>query len=161
MTDGADILSLIDAAVEDWETGPDAVRYNGPEPAEVEDSRSGWPYSITMIRAAAEFEQQMLAFTGSERDEFVAYWQSSPWSFEQAWFNWVGRRAMEAAQVTLTAWSEQFTMICAGLRESMSQLARSFSRKPCGALECFCHPDPFPAARDYRRRTRHRNRRRR
>lgn len=29
-----------------------------------------------------------------------------------------------------------------------------------GDMGCFCHPAPFPAARDYRRRTRRRNRRR-
>lgn len=28
-------------------------------------------------------------------------------------------------------------------------------------MGCFCHSAPFPAARDYRRRTKHRNRRRR
>lgn len=34
MSDPSDILNLIDSAVRDWETSPDAVRYNGPKPAD-------------------------------------------------------------------------------------------------------------------------------
>lgn len=179
MTDTADVLDLIDAAVEDWETSwPDAVRYNAEAPKlkrtgarlfigdreipitdiQIEEQ---WSPGARMIRAAADFEQRMLALTGEERDEFVAYWQASPWSMEQAWSNWVVRRTMETTRVVLTARIEPFIRAMTSAAESLSLLLKSFARKPCGARECFCHPAPFPAARDYRRRTKHRNRRRR
>lgn len=47
--------------------------------------------------------------------------------------------------------------------ETIQRFARAFGIPPCrlGFGPCFCHPAPFPAARDYRRRTKHRNRRRR
>jgi len=44
------------------------------------------------------------------------------------------------------------------------QLLQRFRLKPCQIgldLGCACHPLPFPAAQDYRRRTKHRNRRKR
>jgi len=47
--------------------------------------------------------------------------------------------------------------------ESVLALSRTLRLEPWphGWNEpCFCHPKPFPAARDYRRRTKHRNRRR-
>jgi hypothetical protein len=39
-------------------------------------------------------------------------------------------------------------------------LTHQLRADPCLNRRCFCHPLPFPAARDYRRRTKHRNRRR-
>ncbi len=45
----------------------------------------------------------------------------------------------------------------AGLRH----LVRLLTKPPCRrGWDCLCHPEPFPAGRDYRRRTKHRNRRR-
>ena len=47
--------------------------------------------------------------------------------------------------------------------ESVLELSRTLRQepRPHGSNEpCSCHPKPFPAARDYRRRTKHRNRRR-
>lgn len=213
-TDG--ILDLIDSAVHDWETGPDAVRYNAPKPAanpavvtgvtfaeacanlsanlesmrsrpsaprisyssdatlviegreipvtdfRIEERRPNpRPVPFGAIGMAVEFERQMLALTQGERDEFVAYWQASPWSFEQAWGNWVARRAVESTMAELTVQLAPFARAMALAAQSLSQLFKALTRKPCGAQECFCHPAPFPAARDYRRRTKHRNRRRR
>jgi hypothetical protein len=58
-------------------------------------------------------------------------------------------------------WSRTFT---AQLDHALAvRLADAFKIRYdlLGAAQCACHPLPFPAARDYRRRTKHRNRRRR
>lgn len=63
-----DILDLIDAAVEDWETSPDAARYNAPAPAETFteirfDTRPADtpapPFGAAAIHLASEFQHFM------------------------------------------------------------------------------------------------------
>ena len=58
---------------------------------------------------------------------------------------------------------EQMTQVVKNSMESVRRFAVAYGIPPCrvGFGPCFCHPKPFPAGRDYRRRTKHRNRRRR
>lgn len=166
-----DILSRIDAEVDAWERGDDAACWRAdvalaPETRPIPASRIEWQrprLSRGMFGRAAEFERHMAALSQAERDEFVAYWQAGPWSFEQAWFDWHMRHAMEPVRVALSVWTEQLTAALRSAQEAAALLTRAFGLKPCELFTgpCFCHPAPFPAARDYRRRTKHRNRRRR
>ena len=143
MTTPIGILDLIDSAVRDWETGPDAVRYNGPAPAEDEGTVAVGLAGADLFRAAAEFEQQMRALQQGVMAPFV-------------------HQAADFA-VAAAAAIEPLCFVMAGVDESALQLARALRIGPWphGWSEpCFCHPAPFPAARDYRRRMKHRNRRR-
>jgi len=175
-----DILDLIDSAVHDWETSGDAMRWNPNAPTPMKetftqirfDTRpagSGvrvdtqWhpqPVSLRMLGFAAEFERQMAALSQDERDEFVAYWQAGPWNFEQAFYAWKMRRVLESTCITLTASSEQFAAAMGRLGEPLRAFGLAIAAPPKHPDPCFCHPASFPAARDYRRRTKHRNRRR-
>lgn len=122
------------------------------------------PVVLGAIGIASGFEQRMLALAQNERDEFVAYWQASPWSFEQAFHAWRMHRMMEPIRVSLSAWAEQLVVALRGAQRPMGMFSHALRLEPWphGWVEpCFCHPTPFPAARDYRRRTKHRNRRRR
>jgi hypothetical protein len=64
--------------------------------------------------------------------------------------------------IELSTFVENFTAAMRRAHEAAVLLTSALGTKPCvfGAGPCFCHPKPFPAARDYRRRTKHRNRRR-
>lgn len=179
-----DILGLIDAAVADWETGPDAVRYNAPRAATpavkygeprvfingteipATDVRiaveSLWsaPVGARMTSTAVVFERRMATLTEAERADFTAYWQGRPFSFDEAWWYWTSARSMESTRLVLSAWARQLATAMEGMGERLQALARAFGAPPRHPSPCFCHPAPFPAARDYRRRTRHRNRRR-
>lgn len=102
-----DVLDLIDAAVADWETSEDAVRYNRPQPRTFADAMS------EIADAMAAMIPSMLA-------------------------------AAEALQDLTPSWTGLLAFIpCTSGRQ-----------RPCA-----CHPRPFPAARDYRRRTKRRRRR--
>jgi hypothetical protein len=164
----SDILDLIDSAVHDWETSPDAVRYNGPRPAEAEDSGLGWLGGINMIRAAAEFEQQMLALqhgmatlvgavNTDPLDQFTRHLREmcQQWTCFVCGTSWYGAGGHECNPRPYDAWSEHQIRV---------QLLKAYRVRPheigIGNMGCACHPPPFPAARDYRRRTKHRNRRR-
>lgn len=112
------------------------------------------------IRAAVAHQQryEKLRWSGlnddqarAELDEFMAYAQSVPRSVEQSWWNWQVRR-QPAVPEPLTRWCPS---IFGHAADVVMGRAGYYSVAPCA-----CHPAPFPAARDYRRRTRHRNRRR-
>lgn len=142
MTAPIDILDLIDSAVHDWETSPDAVRYNGPVPAEDKGADADAVVGIgALFRVAAEFEQQMRALG-----------VMAPFVHQVADFAAAASAAVEPLR-----------LVIASVNGSALQLARALRIDPWphGWSEpCFCHPVPFPAAWDYRRRTKHRNRRR-
>ena len=161
-----DILDLIDVAVHDRETGPDATRYNGPQAAEVEDSGFGWPSGITMIRVAAEFEQQMLEFQhgvatlvgaldAGPLDQSAQYLREmrQQWSCFVCGTSWSGG-GHECSSRPYNTWSEHQMRV---------QLLKAYRVRPheigIGNMGCACHPAPNPAAQDYRRRTKHRNHR--
>lgn len=166
---GADILDLIDAAVRDFETGPDAVRYNGPEGAESEGPQLGGFHSVGMIRAVAAFEQQMLEFQRgmatlvgvldtSPLDQFAQHLREmqQQWTCFVCGTSWYGAGGHECNPRPYDAWSEHQMRV---------QLLKAYRVSPheigISDMGCACHSAPFPAARDYRRRTKHRNRRRR
>lgn len=112
------------------------------------------------VRAAAAHQQRYeeLRWAGLDEDqartelaEFVAYAQSTPWTMEQVWRDWQIRR-QAAVPEPFTRW-----------RPSIFGHAADVAIGRAGyylVAPCACHPAPFSAARDYRRRTRHRNRRR-
>lgn len=142
MTD--DIVDLIDSAVRDCDAGPDAVRYNGPQPAETEGSWFGGLAGAEMIRAVSDFERQMVAL---QQSVFVP-----------------AAASVSRLLAAMSATFEPLQTAAAGAHESMLTLVRTLRLEPWPhgwERTCFCHPAPFPAASDYRRRTKHRNRRRR
>lgn len=113
------------------------------------------------IHAAAAHQQryEQLRWSGlddeqarAELDDFLAYAQSVPWSVERSWWNWQVRR-QPAAPEPFTRWRPSIfghpTDVAAGR-------AGYYPVAPCS-----CHPAPFSATRNYRRRMKHRNRRRR
>lgn len=165
-----DILDLIDGAVDDWETSKDAVRYNGPVPAKDEGAEVGTVVGVgALFRVAAEFELQMLAFqrgvaTLVETIDAAALEQLAQRLRElhrqRTCFvcgtSWFGAGDHECNPRPYNAWAEHQMRV---------QLLKAYRVRPheigIGDMGCSCHPAPFPAARDYRRRIRHRNRRRR
>jgi hypothetical protein len=148
----SDILGLIDDAVHDWEYGPDAARWRAdvalaPERRAAPCLQFGPPRvfigdeEITVT--AIEFDAAPAPLLGAEMIRAAA--------------------AFEQGLLALSTYSATFTTALADAAGMARQLARAFGLKPCelGLRPCFCHPAPFPAARDYRRRTKHRNRRKR
>lgn len=103
------------------------------------------------------FEQRMASLNAEDRAEFITYWQTRPLSFDQAWSYWVSARSL---QVMATNWVEQLGVALESLARSTRAFTRTLGAPAPHPSPCFCHPAPFPAARDYRRRTKHRNRRR-
>jgi len=88
----------------------------------------------------------------AELNDFLAYAQSVPWPEEQSWWDWQVRR-QPAVPEPFSRW-----------RPSIFGHAADVAIGRAGyypVAPCACHPAPFPAARDYRRRSCHRNRRRR
>lgn len=166
-----DILDLIDSAVRDWETGPDAVRYNAKASAPGEtwaEIRMDTRPAFGAIRMAAEFEHQMLAFQHgmatlvdtvdtTPLDQLAQYLREM--QQQRTCFvcgtSWFGAGGHECNPRPCDVWAEHQMRV---------QLLKTYRVRPheigIGDMGCACHPAPFPAARDYRRRTRHRNRRR-
>jgi hypothetical protein len=93
-------------------------------------------------------------------DDFTAWVKRVPtMSTARAWAVWRARNAGDL-MFALKASSERITAALHAAAAGLSELARLLRMNPCGRAMCSCHPKPFPAARDYRRRTKHRNRRR-
>lgn len=141
----ADILDLIDAAVDDWETRGDAMRWK-PD-AENQPPAPRWPIPGDFLTDfARRFEE--------------AVRQASPV------FAATGV-TFERATAAMGAFGSCLPEVRV-LRDAMLDhdlrvgIMKAYRVRPhhlgIGDMGCFCHPAPFPAARDYRRRTRHRNR---
>lgn len=186
----SDVLARIDAAIDDWEDGPDAARWF-PDMSETDDAVAptqyvgllatldgeymrpprcrcsvvpAWleipatsveiefdtvpapPLGASMIRQAANFQRHMAVLSRGERSEFAAYRQSSLWSFDEAWERWVGR----APSITFAEAMEKLRIALVTAMANVSKLSRELTREA----------EYSRAARDYHRRTRHRNRRR-
>lgn len=131
-----DILDLIDAAVSDWETGPDA--YNSA------------PAAIGVALGTPT----------------VRFGNLPPIPAISVEFDW--RPIMEsvaAAAEGFRIMGERMVSVRVGMGRAAAQFARALGIEPPHgspyAEPCACHPAPFPAMWDYRRRTKHRNRRRR
>jgi hypothetical protein len=122
-------------------------------------------FGATMARAAESLQQLQLALrnepmSDAQRQEafdgITANHRTTGNSLEQAWHEWTTYRAA-AVQ------AEQLTGIPAEeVQRALMDVADAFRFAPphVGRPPCSCHPLPHPAARDYRRRTKHRNRRR-
>lgn len=93
--------------------------------------------------------------------ESIAYWRTTPWPADVAWRRWKAENTRLHTVITLIADESDFLATMRSLQEAFVAFFTAWTRKPCGAQICSCHPDPFPAARDYHRRTRHRRRRQR
>jgi len=94
--------------------------------------------------------------TQAELDDFWAYHRTTAKSLEQDWHEWLAmRRASEqlAPQEGVTPFE---------LRRVLLTVAETIGvpRRYSGHGDCRCNSTPHPAGRDYRRRTKHRNRRR-
>lgn len=149
MTDPSGILDLIDSAVYDWETSEDAMRWspNVPKPAR----RSGIVFGPPRFFIGDE----EITVTAIEFDTVPAP------PLGDGVFRAVA--AFERQMLMLSTYSVTFATALSDAAETMRNFARAFRLEPWPhgwAEPCFCHPKPFPAARDYRRRTKHRNRRR-
>lgn len=144
MTGTADILDLIDSAVRDWETGPDAVRYNGPQPAEVED------FWTDMATLTAPLDTDLLERVAQHLREM------QQWTCFVCGTSWYGARDHDCNPRPYDAWAEHQMRVA---------LLKAYRVRPheigIRDMGCACHTAPFPAARDYRRRSKHRNWRRR
>jgi hypothetical protein len=129
-----DILDLIDSAVSDWETSDDAMRYN-PKPPTTRVVTGGGTVRFGDGPVIPVINMELVMRPLVSQFSMVAE------SFRL--FN-------ERMSVDLSV--------------AFAQFARALGIVPRhgspGAPPCACHPAPFPAARDYRRRTKHRNRRR-
>lgn len=150
MIDPAGVLARINAEVEAWECGPDAARWHA-DVALAPDR----PVSRLQFGPPRVFiDDEEITVTAIEFDTVPA----PPLGAEMI----RAAAAFEREFVTLSNYTATFTTALANAAETVRQLAAAFGLKPCGlgVKPCFCHPAPFPAARDYRRRTKHRNRRR-
>lgn len=137
------VLALIDSAVRDRSTGPDAVRYN---------PQSG-PFAATgkpRMYLGDGTEIPVISFEWTERPVLNVNHAETAQAYNQ-----IG--------TFLTGYFTELIQTIHASRESLIRFARAYGIPPCrfGTGPCFCHPKPFPVARDYRRRTKHRNRRRR
>lgn len=127
------------------------------------------PAGAAMIRAAAEFEHQLLEFQRS-MTTLVSALDISPW--EQ-----LAQHLREISQqwscmACGTTWHGLPDHVCtwtpldpAAEHRMRVQLLKAYKVRPheigIPDMGCACHSAPFPAGWDYHRRTKHRNRRRR
>lgn len=132
-----DILDLIDSTVRDYETGPDAVRYNPTGGGSRGELEGMLPVGV-VFDELADFMRRF-----GEQMELVMVPAA----------NALG--ASLSSAIPATREFEHAFML--GVMKAFRLRPQHFG---VGNVGCFCHPAPFPAARDYRRRTKHRNRRR-
>lgn len=158
MTDPSKVLARIDSTIEAWELGPDAARWSPgvPEPQyvgllETLDGTYTPPATWTEIRMETRPAPRVNAPALRMASEFQRQTEA------------LAEGRLLAGALEMSGSLEAFITSMRRACESVLALARSLCIEPWphGWNEpCFCHPKPFPAGRDYRRRTRHRNRRR-
>lgn len=138
----SDAIARINAAIEQWECGLDAARWS-PDKADASETRvhvdldaRPW-FGTESIRMAAEVQRQIETL--------------------------VHARRLALPIVEMSVLIGAFTEAIRQVQEAAKQLTAALGLKPChlGAGPCACHPAPNPAACDYRRRTKHRNRKQR
>lgn len=90
-------------------------------------------------------------------EDLMAKYQLMPyWSCMACGTSWAGEAAHDCPAAVKPDWALEHLI--------MVKTLKAFRVRPYQIgvdMGCACHSAPFPAARDYRRRTRHRNRRRR
>lgn len=162
---GRDIISRINAELEAWECGPDAATWRADVALapEVRPPTSGIQWGPARLYIdGEEVPATNLQWESVPADTASMLVDNSQSRFTVPAGGWY--RVMAAFATWTPSMAQRWIVPLTNACESMAALAaafRSFAVKPCGKRECFCHPEPFPAARDYRRRTKHRNRRRR
>lgn len=132
MTDPASVLARIDSTIEAWEVGPDVARWYSDEPPE--------DPAVAAIAAAMQAIGRV----------FIEAWPGIMAAVTAAF-----QQSVENVTATGLAFQKL------GFPVRIRNGARSCLHRPLYEACDFCYPQPFPVARDYRRRTRHRNRRRR
>lgn len=114
-----------------------------------------------VVRAAAAHQQRYeeLRWAGlddeqarAELEDFLAYAQSVPWPVEQSWRGWRVRREPGA----LRPFTADRPSLFGHAVDVQAGRAGYWPVAPCA-----CHPAPNSTGRNYRRRTKHRNRKRR
>jgi hypothetical protein len=179
MTDPSGVLARIDSTIDDWESSPDAARWS-PDAPDPQPQYVGLLATLDgeSPLAAAECTRMWIGdhevpITGATWTEVRMETRPAPWLGAQAI-----RMASEYQRQTGMLFEGQllasaleahgllgrFMAVITDACESVVALSRALRLEPWphGWNEpCFCHPKPLPAARDYRRRTKHRNRRRR
>lgn len=103
------------------------------------------PLGASAIRAVAEFEQRTQVALRQLAEQWAAIRTVLAGTFEQL------VQGINAVALTLQK---------LGFRLQVVPGARACPHRPLAERCDFCYPPPFPAARDYHRRTKHRNRRR-
>jgi len=103
------------------------------------------PLGASAIRAVAEFEQRTAVSLRQLTEQWAAIRTALAGPLEQL------AQGLNAAALALQK---------LGFRLQVVPGARTCPHQSLGKACDFCYPPPFPAARDYRRRTKHRNRRR-
>lgn len=132
MTDPTGVLARIDSTIEAWELGPDAARWYSDEPPQD-------PWRSAVAAAIEAIGRQLLEVMPAIMASFTA-------AFQQTIDN-------------VTAAGLAFQKL--GFPVQIRNGARSCPHRSLYEACDFCYPKPFPAAWDYRRRTKHRNCRRR
>jgi hypothetical protein len=135
VTDVDSILALIDSAIGDDTVGPDAMRSGGEAAAQPVR-----PYFQAALVANFDAFAEMLR-------GFTVTCQQLGVNIGAAWSATINNSEMGAYEHRLRM------SITKAYRIRMYQLGHS-------DVPCACHPAPNAAARDYRRRTKHRSRRR-
>lgn len=179
MTDPSGVLARIDTAIDDWGDGPDAARWSPdmPEP----DEASGPPPAGILVTLDGEYVRPPRC-----RCSITPAGLEIPTTTTEIEFDTVPAPPLGSGMIRMaTEYQRQtealvegqllasalethgllgrFMAVITGACESIQELSRALRLEPWphGWNEpCFCHPKPFPAARDYHRRTKHRNRRR-
>ena len=171
-----DVLARIDSAIEDWELGADAARWNPdasePEPEPQYVGLLAATDGVYTPRPRMWIGDHEVPITDATWTEVRMETRPAPWpgvrpirmaaEFQRQTEALVEGRLMAGA-LEMTGSLEGFIAAMTSACESILALSRTLRLEPWphGWNEpCFCHPKPFPAAQDYRRRTRHRNRRR-
>lgn len=176
MTDPSGVLARIDAEVRAWETGPDAARWSPdaldpqPQPQYVgllatldgEYMPPAWrprmwigDHEVPVTSVEIEFDTTPALPLGSTAIRMASEYQRQAGTLLEG--------QLLASALGAHGLLGRFMTVITDACESVVALSRALRLEPWphGWNEpCFCHPKPFPAARDYRRRTKHRNRRR-
>lgn len=164
-----DISDEITAAIGPWTRARGRVFEDSTAPAAGTAPATGVALfgavvGAATVRAVADHEHRYLALRDEGLDDaaaraeladFTAYAQSTPWSYDVAWRDWQTWRARKRL-AALTPFTRARPSFFGHAFDAAMGRAGIWPTAPCA-----CHPLPFPAARDYRRRTKHRRRRQR
>lgn len=151
-----DVLARIDSVIEDWELGPDAAQWSPdvPEPQFV-----GILATLDGEYAGSADGPRM--WIGDQESPITGLQVEEEWTWPTPGMIRFAAEYERQTRALVQSAGEHLITSLRSVCESVLLLARMWDPKICHHNPtCFCRPAPFPAARDYHRRTRHRNRRR-